>query len=181
MFTPEAMASYVSAAIFTIINLVITYFVLKKFLFKPILNILRKRRTDVEKELGQADEKLTEASSQLASAKERLSNSSHEAAAILSTARSQAEILSEGILADAKRESATIMTKADNEISRMRVTMLNDVRDEVADLSVAISSKVIGKLLDEQHYRQLADQFIDDQMQKPQSGTDSQSGVNRDA
>ena len=35
-------------AIFTIINLLITYFVLKRFLFKPILNILRKRKTEVE-------------------------------------------------------------------------------------------------------------------------------------
>jgi F-type H+-transporting ATPase subunit b len=181
MFTPEAMAGYAVAAIFVLINLTITYFVLKRFLFKPILNILRKRRTDVEAELQQAEEKLSAADSRLAIAEERLSNSSHEAASILTNARSQAEIQSEAILSDARKESAAMLNRADTEINRMRITMLNNVRDEVADLSVAIASKVIGQVIDEQHQRQLVDKLLDEQLQKTGSPVESQSGVKRDA
>jgi F-type H+-transporting ATPase subunit b len=70
MFTPEAMAGYAVTAILTIVNLLVTYYVLKRFLFKPILKILRKRKLEVETELAQAEEKLTDAESKLASATE---------------------------------------------------------------------------------------------------------------
>jgi F-type H+-transporting ATPase subunit b len=181
MFTAEAMAGYAVAAIFTLINLAITYFILKRFLFKPILNVLRKRRSDVENELNQAAEKLSAAESKLSTAEERLDNSNHEAAMILTNARGQAEIQSEGILSDARRESAAMLTRADNEIGRMRISMLNEVRDEVADLSIAIASKVIGQVMDENRQRQMVEQFLDDQMKNRQLGSDHQNGVKQDA
>jgi F-type H+-transporting ATPase subunit b len=181
MFTAEAMAGYAVAALFTLINLVITYIVLKKFLFKPILNMLHKRRVDVETELRQAEEKLSAADSRLAVAEERMSNSSHEAASILTNARSQAEIQSESILDEARRESAAMLTRSETEINRMRITLLNNVRDEVADLSVAIASKVIGQVVNEQNQRQLVDKYLDEQIQRTILGADNQSGVNQDA
>jgi F-type H+-transporting ATPase subunit b len=110
-----------------------------------------------------------------------MSNSNHEAASILTNARSQAEIQSEALLADARRESAAMLTRSETEINRMRVTMLNNVRDEVADLSVAIASKVIGQVVNEQHQRQLVDKYLDEQIQKTIMGADTQSGVNQDA
>lgn len=177
MFTPEALASYASTAILTIVNLLVTYWVLKHFLFKPVLKILRKRRQDVETELSQAEDKLTQAESKLATATEKLDNSSHEATAILATARSQAAIQSEDILSTAKKDAANLLTRADSEVSRMRITLLNDVRDEVADLSVAIASKVIGQVMDEHHQRELVDQFLDDEMKQNKTGGASQSGV----
>lgn len=164
MFTPEAMAGYVSTAILTIVNLLVTYFILKRFLFKPILNVLRKRKIEVETELNEAAEKLKLAENKLADATERLNNSNHEAAAIITTARSQAEIQRESIMSEAKHEVAGMYTRADAEISRMRITMLNDVRDEVADLSVAIASKVIGQAMDDQRQRDLIESFMDEQM-----------------
>jgi F-type H+-transporting ATPase subunit b len=164
MFTPEAMAGYVSTAILTIVNLLVTYFILKRFLFKPILNVLRKRKIEVESELSDAAEKLKMAEDKLIDATDRLNNSNHEAVTILTTARSQAEIQRESIMSDAKHEIAGMYSRADAEINRMRVTMLNDVRDEVADLSVAIASKVIGQAMDDQRQRELIERFMDDQM-----------------
>jgi F-type H+-transporting ATPase subunit b len=164
MFTPEAMAGYVSTAILTIVNLLVTYFILKRFLFKPILNILRKRKTEVEAELSDAAEKLKAAEDKLTDATDRLNNTNHEAAMIITTAKSQAEIQRESIMSDAKHEIAGMYSRADSEISRMKVTMLNDVRDEVADLSVAIASKVIGQAMDDQRQRELIERFMDDQM-----------------
>ena len=169
MFTAEALASYSTLAILTIINLLVTYWVLKRFLFKPVLKMLRKRREDIEQELKQAEEKLDLADLKMTDATARLDNSSHEAATILNAARSQAEIQSESILSDAKRDAAGMLTRADAEINRMRITMLNDVRDEVADLSVAVASKVIGQVMDEHHQRELVDHFLDEEIKQSQS------------
>ncbi len=164
MFSPEAMAGYASTAFFTIINLMVTYFVLKRFLFKPILNVLRKRKVEVETELAEAEEKLKSAADKLAHATDRLSSANHEAAGIVTAARSQSEILRESLLSDAKRDISGMYSRADMEIGRMRVTMLNDVRNEIADLSVAVASKVIGQTLDEQHQKDMVSRFLDEEL-----------------
>ena len=164
MFTPEAIASYLSAAIVTVINLLAAYFILKHFLFRPILKMLRKRRQLIADELRQAEDKLSQAEDKMNQAEAKLDASTHEAADILVEARSQADRQSEAILADAKRNAAGLVTRAETEVSRMRITMLNDVRNEVADLSVAIASKVIGQAMDAHRQRELVEQFLDDTM-----------------
>jgi flagellar biosynthesis/type III secretory pathway protein FliH len=69
----------------------------------------------------------------------------------------------------------------------MRVTMLNGIRDEVADLAVAIASKVIGKVMDEKRQRDLVEQFIDAEMATNKSpvatgeSLEAQNGVNEHA
>jgi F-type H+-transporting ATPase subunit b len=83
MFEPEAVAGYAVTAIFTVINLLITYLILKRFLFKPILKILRKRKSEVESELNQAEQRLIDADTRLHKASERMDASVHEAATIV--------------------------------------------------------------------------------------------------
>lgn len=164
MFTAEALAGYVVDAIITVINLFVSYIVLKRFLFKPVLKLLRNRKTAVEQDLSEAELRMAEAREKLAKADLRLDKSSQEAAEIIQTSRSQAEVQSEAILSEAKREAAGILSRADGEVERMRVSMLNEIRDEVADLSVAIASKVIGRAMDDKRQHELVDQFMDEEM-----------------
>lgn len=164
MFTPEAIASYLSAAILTVINLLAAYFILKHFLFRPILKMLRKRRLMIADELKQAEDKLSQAEEKMNQAVARLESSTHEAANILVEARSQADHQSEAILSEARHNAAGLVTRAETEVNRMRITMLNDVRNEVADLAVAIASKVIGQAMDAHRQRELVEQFLDDSM-----------------
>jgi F-type H+-transporting ATPase subunit b len=171
MFSPDALANYASSAVFTIINLLVSFYILYRFLFKPIMKLLRQRREHVAAELEDADQKLKTAAEQVAEAELRLERSHQEAAEIIARARSQAEIQSEAILSDARREAAAILARADSEIARMRIAMLNSIRDEVADLAVAIASKVIGKVMDEKRQRELVDQFIDAEMASRQAET----------
>ncbi len=176
MFTPEAIAGYTDVAIFTIINLLVTYFVLKRFLFKPILKVLENRRVKIERLVTDTEKDRAEAEKQVAEANRMLHQSGREAADILSNAKNQAELQREEILADARREASAMVSRADGEIGRLKTSMLNEVRDEVADLSVAIASKVIGKALDEQRQRELVDQFLNEN-----EASKSGKGVKADA
>lgn len=171
MFAPEMMANYTSTAIFAIINLLVSYYILNRFLFKPIMNMLRKRQEEVTTVIEEADVRLREAEDKMATADLRLDQSSREAAEIVSTARSQAEIQSESILQEARRESSTRLTRADNEINRLRTAMLNNIRDEVADLSVTIASKVIGEAMDAKRQREMVDAFLNDEIAKAQKAS----------
>lgn len=171
MFAPEMMANYVSTAVFAIINLLVSYYILNRFLFKPIMAMLRKRQEEVTRVLADADERLREAEDKMATADLRLDQSSREAADLVSSARSQAEVQSESILQDARRESASRLTRADNEINRLRTAMLNNIRDEVADLSVTIASKVIGEAMDAKRQREMVDAFLKEEIGKVQKET----------
>lgn len=176
MFGPEAVAGYAVDAIFAIINLLVAYLILKRFLFKPLLKVLRKRKIEIESEISQAEEKMNDADARLAIASERLEKSSQEAAAMLSSARNQAEIQHEEILVEAKQEAAGLLSRADTEIARMRMTMLNEARDEIADLSVAVASKVIGHVLDDSRQHELVSRLIDEQLQPATRGNDERTG-----
>ena len=72
-------------------------------------------------------------------------------------------------MSEAKKEAANRLARADGEIERMRLSMLNEIRDEVADLSVAIASKVIGKAMDEKHQKELVDKYLEEEIEKRQS------------
>ena len=165
MFTPEALASYVSLAIITCLNLLVAYVILKHFLFRPILKLLRRRREMIADDMKQAEDKLAQAKDRLSQAEEKLSASTHEAADILAEAKSQAEKQREAVLLDARRNAAGMVTRAETEVNRMRITMLNDVRNEVADLAVSIASKVIGQAMDEHRQKELVDQYLADNQQ----------------
>lgn len=171
MFTPEAVAGYTSTALFTIINLLVTYFVLYRLLFKPIMKVLVTRRENLEQQLKDSETKAEEAACQIAEANRRIQQSSREAGEIVANARSQADVQSESILSDARKQAAGMVSRADAEIARMRTTMLNEVRDEVADLSVAIASKVIGHVMDQKQQQDLVELYLDEHMAPAAAGT----------
>jgi F-type H+-transporting ATPase subunit b len=164
MFTPEALASYLSLAIITILNLLVMYFILKRFLFKPILKVLRKRRELISGELKTAEEKRKTVEEKLRQADAKLEAATHEAAEILNEARTHAKSQSEALLTEAKRRASGAISKAETEINRMRISMLNEIRDEVADLAVSISAKVIGETFDEHHQRERIEQLLDQEL-----------------
>lgn len=160
MFTPEALAGYVSLALLTLVNLLVSYFVLKRFLFKPLLKLLHKRRDTVAGQINLAKSNMSKAEERLSEANQRLDDSNHEAAEIIAGARKLAEQQAEQILAEARTEARNILGRAENEVARKRLAMLNEVRDEVADLSVAIASRVIGHVMDEQQQRDLVEHYV---------------------
>lgn len=169
MFTPEAIASYIDMILLTTINLLVSYLILKRFLFKPLIVALRKRRESVERLVKDTVDRHTQAGQRLEEAAAQVEDANRESAALLSEARSQAEVQRETILSEARRNADTLLAKADADIGRMRSTMLNDVRDEVADLSVTIASKVVGRALDERRQRELVDSLLDDELKKQQT------------
>lgn len=164
MFGPEAVAGYAVDAIFAIINLLVAYLILKRFLFKPLLKMLSKRKNEIQSDLDQAEEKLHEADARLSLVNERLEQSGREAADLISHARAQAEKQREDILAEANQEASRLLSRADTEITRMRTTLINDVRDEIADLSVTVAAKVIGRTLDDEGQLALVGRLLDEKL-----------------
>jgi F-type H+-transporting ATPase subunit b len=114
--------------------------------------------------LKNAKETKQAAEAKFAEASMRVESASREASMIVSEAKIQAETQSDALVMAAKKEVSEIVERADADIERMRTAMMEQMRDEVADLAVSIASKVIKQSIDENKQRELVDQFIGEEM-----------------
>jgi len=162
LITPDQAAGYAVTALFTIINIFVSYLILKRFVFKPIIKLLEGRRVAVEEELKQSEEKKKEANTLLTEAKRRIEESRSEASEILTEARLQAEKQGRMILAGSKEEAENVVSRAKEDSSRIHNAMLEQMKDEVADLAVAIASKVVGSIINESHQKEMNDRIMEE-------------------
>jgi len=148
--------------IWTVVCFLITLFVLKRFAFGPIQNMLDERRERIRRSIGEAENARNEARRLL-----------EEHRALIGQARGQAEqILSEARrVADSQRQRVKEETEADRQ-RRLEETKrqieaethraLQQIRAEVADLTLLATAKVTGKVLDDVDHRRLIEDAVKD-------------------
>jgi F-type H+-transporting ATPase subunit b len=148
--------------IWTVVCFLITLFVLKKFAFGPIQNMLDERRDRIRRSIEEADKARVEARKLL-----------EEHRALIGQARGQAEeILAEARrVADSQRQRVKEETEADRQ-RRLEETKrqieaethraLEQIRAEVAELTLVATTKVTGKVLDDEDHRRLIEDAIRD-------------------
>lgn len=146
--------------IIQIINLFIQVFLIKKFLFKPINEILEKRRNLADKTIKEAREAQDEADSLKVQYEESLTNAHAEASKIVSDAQKEAETKAESIVRDAEQQAATIKAKATADIEQEKKKAINEAKDEIGGLAMEIAGKVVEKEISEADHKKLIDDFI---------------------
>ena len=91
--------------LWTVVNVLIMYALLRKFLFKPVQDVLDKRQKMVDDELANAQDAKTKAEAALAAANDKLHNVDVEAAARREESAQQAEKQKEQLLTEAQRQA----------------------------------------------------------------------------
>jgi F-type H+-transporting ATPase subunit b len=122
--------------------------------------MMAKRQDKITSDLDYADQSRDEAEKLLAQRKSELQNTQADAVKIINTAKANGETQGKKIVADAHAEAADLKTKAEADIAQAKQDALNSARDQVADLSVAIASKIIGKELTAGDQQALIDDYI---------------------
>ena len=146
--------------IWTIVCFLLTLFVLKRYAFGPIQNMLDERRERIQRSIEEAEHARIEARKLL-----------EEHRALIGQARGQAEeILSEARkVADAQRQRVREETEADRqrrlEETRRQIEAetqraLVQIRTEVAELTIVAAAKVTGKVLDDTDHRRLIEDAV---------------------
>ena len=148
--------------IISILNLVILYLILKKFLFKPVKKTLAERRAQVDDLYGSAEAAKAEAETAREEYTAKLGNADESARQIVSDATKRANERAEEIVDEAKSEAERLRRRADEEIAQERKKALNEVKNEISDISVEIAEKVVGREIREEDHREMIDQFIRD-------------------
>ena len=147
--------------ILQICNLLLTIWLFKKFLLKPVQNILKQRQELVNADLDAAEAAKTEAQQAKEEYARSLEGAKEEAAELVRSAARTAQTRSEQIILDAKEEAAAIRAKASDDIARDRKNAVNEIKNDISDIAVSIAAKVVEKEISEKDHEKLIEDFID--------------------
>ena len=137
-------------ALFTLCNMLITFLILKKLLFKPVKKMIDDRQKEIADQYAEAERRRQEAEQ----AKQKRDEIVREAAELAH--RQERDIL------DAAREEAKAITaKAHSDIRQERRKVFNEMKTEISDIAIEIAEKVTEKEIDSDKHRELIDSFID--------------------
>ena len=146
--------------IIQIINLFIQVYLIKKFLFKPINEILEKRKNLADKSIREAREAQSEADSLKEQYEDSLTNAHAEAAKIVSEAQKEAQNKADSLVREAEEEAANIKARAAADIEQEKKKAINEAKDEIGGLAMDIAGKVVEKEINEADHKKLIDDFI---------------------
>lgn len=143
-----------------LLNLLLLTWVLKKFLFKPVMKVLDERRAKIDGdylEAEQANEKAQEARSNYEAA---LEGAHQEAESILNDATRRAEHRGNEIVQDAREKASDIRKQAEADALLEKKKAEEDIRKEIADVSTRLTGKLLEREITEEDHRVLIDSFL---------------------
>lgn len=129
--------------LFTVINVLVLYLLMKKFLFQPVLAVLGKREEMIAAHMEEARKSQQEAEELKTDYESRLQNAKEEAQEMVHNARTLAEQEREGILIKAQKESEQMLENAKNMIAAEQERAQQEVKDEIAALAVLAARKIM--------------------------------------
>ena len=143
-----------------ICNLMIQLVIFKKFLLKPIKQVIADRKAKADSEIADAQKLRTEAEAMKAEYEQNLQNARTEANEIVANAQKTATARGEEIVGEARAQAAALKQKAEADIAQERKKAVNEVKDEIGGIAMEIASKVVEREISEKDHKDLIDEFI---------------------
>ncbi len=148
--------------VWTIVNLLLLYAFLKKFLFGRVNAVLEKRKEMVQQEITEAQEHNRQAQALQDQYTQKLSGVAEEAAQKLADAQNRAQKIYDAKLAQADADVRKMRAEAESQIAAQREEMLRGARKEVGRLAILAAAKVAQKNLDDAADRAMAEAFLEE-------------------
>lgn len=149
-------------ALFTLLNTVTVIVVGTKFLFKPIMKMIQQRQKEIDDLYSNADSAKASAQAMEQEYRQKLDNAAQTSERIVKEAVARGQAREEEIIRAANAEASAIMDKAAADIAMEKKKALNDAKDEISGMAVAIAEKVVGRELKAADQAQLVEDFIRD-------------------
>ena len=136
----------------TVINILVLFLLMQKFLVKPMIN----------SQFKEAEAAETEAKSLKAKYEDSLKNAHDESISILNKAKINARAEYDRIVGEADGEAQKIVSKARTDMEQEREQALKEVKTEIGDLIALAVDKVAGTKASAESDKELIDQFLSD-------------------
>lgn len=141
-------------------NFLILLFILKKFAYKPLLNMLDERKKSIEDAINNAETAKVEAEKLRKDYEARLAEAKQEAQDVIAKATKLGEEMKKDIVTNAQTEATKAIQRAQEEIAREKDQAIAALRDEVAILAVMAAGKVLGKAVSVEDHQKLVKDFV---------------------
>ncbi len=130
--------------LFTIINLLVLYFLMKKFLFNPLNNILDKRKNLLEQQYAEAYLTKDNALKLKNEYEDALKTTNDLSKQIIDETKAQARVEYDNIIRSANEEAGKIIANANKNIKSQHSKELLKMKTEIANLAMETATKIIG-------------------------------------
>ena len=147
-------------ALVTLINFLVLFFVAKHFLIGPVMKIIQDRQDEIDTIYADANHAKTEAEASRAEYQARLNDAQATSERIVKEAVARGQAREEEIIRQANADASAIMDKASADIAMEKKKALNDAKDEISEIAIAIAEKVVARELKVSDQTALVDEFI---------------------
>jgi len=141
-------------------NFLVLLFLLGKFAYKPILNMLDERTKSIEDAINNAETAKNEAEQMRKEYEARLAEAKQDAQDIIAKATKLGEEIKKDIVTTAQNEATKAIQRAQEEITREKAQAIAALRDEVAILAVMAAGKILGKAITAADHEKLVKDFV---------------------
>ena len=148
-------------ALFTLVNTVALFLVLKKYLFKPVMKMITDRQAEIDQMYDAAGNAKNEAEAMRQEYAQKLEQAQQTGERIVKEAVERGQSREEEIIRNANLEANALMEKASSAIAQEKKKAINDAKDEISELAVAIAGKVVGREIRQEDHAGFINSFID--------------------
>jgi len=151
---PRIMAAQVT-------GFILLWILLAKYLFKPVMALLKAREAELKAAYDKAAEERGQAERIRADVEARLAEIQAEDRARIQAAVAEAQSVKDEMIAEARARAEETLRRGEEDLARERQKILAEMRAQTVDISLAAAAKIIGESLDEDRHRRLVNDFID--------------------
>ena len=149
-------------ALFALANFLFLFFMLRKFLFKPVMKMIDDRQKEIDGLYKDAEDAKKDAQAKQQEYDRKLSAAQQTSEQLVREAVARGQSREEEILRQANAQASAMMDKAADDIAREKKKAVNDAKDEISVIALSIAGKVVGRELNDADHARLVDGFIEE-------------------
>lgn len=147
--------------VISLANLVIIFLIIKKFLFKPVKNVLAKRQGEIEKQYENAAMAEKSAKENKNAWEKKIKSAKDEAEEIIKDATLSAENRGDKIIAQANEKAEAIVRRAEKEAELEYKKSEEKIKQEIVGVSALLAEKILDREIKEEDHHDFIESFID--------------------
>jgi len=147
---------------FLVINIVVLYFILRKLLYRPLANLMENRTQEINEGIRMAEENRQKQEQLNAEYQEKIQQARQEARQIVEKAHTQKEEIIKEARKEADKKTEEMLAKARSEIEAEKNKAFDELRQDIARISVDIAGKIMEKEIDQASQDKLIQRYLEE-------------------
>ena len=158
----EQISIFSSLIFWSWVSFLFLLFLLKKYVYPPILQILDEREKKIKDEIDDAEKFRAETQKIKEEFAEKLQQAHDKANTIVKLAEEESRKLRDQNLQETQAKCKQMLEDAERENKRTQDKMLQEIRSHIAELTIASTEKILRKTISGDDKNRLADESIDE-------------------